>query len=227
MEFILIVEDDEEILELMNHALKRDGYQTATATTGEQALELINSTPPDLILLDLLLPEMSGLDLTKRLKDSPATRDIPIIVVTAKVEENDIVTGLEHGVADYVTKPFSLRVLLARIRANLRRRGPVEVERSREPIKFSGITIWPDRYSALIEGQPLSLTPTEFQILKLLTSRFEKYFTRSQIIDVIKGEECYITDRTVDVHIFSLRKKLGRYGELIETIRGVGYRIRR
>jgi len=224
-EKILVVDDEEDILELLSFNLSREGYQVFTAATGEEALNLSRSTNPDLIVLDLMLPGMDGLEVAKILKTDPALRHIPIVMLTAKGEEADIVTGLELGADDYVTKPFSPRVLLARARAVLRRKTQEPSEET-DVLRVHDLAIHPGRREVLVGGDPVQLTFTEFGILHFLARRPGWVFTRSQIVDAVRGEDYPVTDRSVDVQIVGLRKKLGTAGEYIETVRGVGYRFR-
>jgi two-component system alkaline phosphatase synthesis response regulator PhoP len=223
-ESVLVVEDEPEILELVEYNLRKNGYDTVGATSGEQALRLAHSSPPDLIVLDLMLPGMDGLEVCRTLKSDPATCRIPIVILTARGEEADIVAGLEVGADDYVTKPFSPRVLVARVRAVLRRRAREEQD-EHATISLHGITIIPGRHEVLVKGKAVELTRTEFLILHLLMRRPGWVFTRQQIIEAARGHTS-VTDRAVDVHIVSLRRKLGPAGERVETVRGVGYRFR-
>jgi len=221
---ILAVDDEEDILELLQYNLHREGYRVSRATTGEQALRLARIETPDLIILDLMLPGVNGLEVCRRLKSDPDTRRIPIVMLTARGEEADIVVGLELGADDYITKPFSPRILTARLKTVLRRR---QAERETEDtvIQAGGLALHPDRHEALVDGEPVALTATEFRLLAFLARRPGWVFTRSQIVDAARGENYPVTSRSVDVHIVSLRKKLGRYGHLIDTVRGVGYRF--
>lgn len=222
---ILAVDDEEDILELLTFSLAKEGYRVSGAATGEDALEAVTAQLPDLILLDLMLPGIDGLEVARRLKNDPNSKDIPIIMLTARGEESDIVTGLELGADDYITKPFSPRVLAARVGAVLRRE-------SREPEEGTGvlrrhnIVIHPGRHEVLVQGKPVELTFTEFRILKFLAKRPGWVFTRAQIVDAVRGEDYFVTDRAVDVQIVGLRKKLGTAGRYIETVRGVGYRFK-
>jgi two-component system phosphate regulon response regulator PhoB len=223
-EKILVVDDDEDVLELVRYNLDKDGYKVDTATTGQNTLKKVRSTIPGLVVLDLMLPDIDGLEVCKRLKDDPKTGHIPIIMLTAKGEEADIVTGLELGADDYVTKPFSPKVLVARIRRILQR----AITRGRETatIKIHDLTINPARHEVLVKNKPVELTLTEFNILQTLARRPGLVFTRYQIVDSIHGSDYLVTDRAVDVQIVSLRKKLGACGKYIETVRGIGYRFR-
>ena len=222
---ILVVDDEEDILELVRYNLARDGYRVVCAASGEQALSRAKSEPFDLILLDLMLPGIDGLEVAKRLKSKPETRHIPIIMLTAKGEEADIVTGLELGADDYVTKPFSPRILIARVKAVLRRKVQEEVDDS-SIIQIYELEIDPGKRKVLAKGSHVELTFTEFQVLYLLARRPGWVFTRFKIVDLIRGDDYPVTDRSVDVQIVGLRKKLGPCGKYIETVRGVGYRFR-
>ena len=223
-EKILIVDDEEDVLELVRYNLDKNGYKVETAATGEQALAKARAKPPDLIILDLMLPGIDGLDVCKRLKNDTKTQNIPVIMLTAKGEETDIVTGLELGADDYVTKPFSPKVLVARIRRVLQR--PIARDLEKASVKMHQMAIDPSRRQVLIKNKPVELTFTEFNILYTLAKRPGIVFTRYQIVDSIHGEDYLVTDRAIDVQIVSLRKKLGEYEKYIETVRGVGYRFR-
>ncbi len=222
---VLVIEDDNDIRELITYNLVREGYQVLESSDGEDGLSKAKSKPCDLILLDLMLPGVSGLEICKNLRAAPKTANIPIIMVTAKGEEADIVVGLELGADDYVVKPFSPKVLMSRVRAVLRRQRTSTDATSGAPIKFDNLEIHSGKREVLIDSKPIDLTYTEFQILYFLASRPGWVFTRYQIVDAAKGEGYPVTDRAVDVHIVSLRKKLGACGKYIETIRGVGYRF--
>jgi len=221
---ILIVDDEEDIIELVQLNLTREGYQTLACTTGEKALAIAESKLPDLVILDLMLPGIDGMEVCRRLKAKPDTRQIPILMLTAKGEEADIVAGLELGASDYVTKPFSGKVLVARVRRLLRRQeGETE---DRNIIQVADLTIDPARHEVLVSGKPVPLTLTEFNVLHMLAMRPGVVFTRYQIVDKVHGSDYMATDRAVDVQIVGLRRKLGSCGKLIETVRGVGYRLR-
>lgn len=224
-EKILIIEDDADIRELIKHNLVREGYSVSEAVDGQEGLEAAKSESFDLILLDLLLPRISGLEICKALKKDSSAADIPIIMVTAKGEESDIVIGLELGASDYVVKPFSLKVLIARIKTILQRRGASATPETGQAIKFDNLEIHPGKRKVIVDGKRVDLTFTEFQIIHFLASRAGWVFTRYQIIDAVKGSDYVVTDRSVDVQIVGLRKKLGPYGKYIEAIRGVGYRF--
>ena len=222
---ILVVDDEEDILELVRYNLEKDGYRIETVTTGEDALAAAGRCQPDLVVLDLMLPGVDGLDVCRKLKNEPATAGIPIIMLTAKGEDADIVAGLELGADDYVTKPFSPRVLIARIRAVLRR-GLPEGEGEEVIVKAHDLVIDLQRHEVRLKNHPVEMTPTEFSLLHFLAKRPGLVFTRAQIIDGIKGSDYPVTERSVDVQIVSLRRKLGVAGKYIETVRGIGYRFK-
>jgi two-component system alkaline phosphatase synthesis response regulator PhoP len=224
-EKILVVDDEEDILELLRFNLSREGCQVFCASSGEEALRLVRSEIPDLVVLDLMLPGIDGLEVTRRLKSDPNTKHLPIVMLTAKGEEADIVTGLELGADDYVTKPFSPRILVARVRAVLRRKVKESPEET-SVIRIHDLIIDPRRHEVLVNGEPVVLTFTEFGILNYVARRPGWVFTRFQIVDAVKGEDYPVTDRSVDVQIVGLRKKLGPAGKYIETVRGVGYRFK-
>ena len=224
-EHILVVDDEADIRELVEYNLAKEGYKVAYAATGEEALKKARAGVPDLIILDLMLPGVDGLEVCRLLKSDARTQRIPIVMLTAKGEESDIVAGLELGAADYVTKPFSPRVLVARVRAVLRRGAAKPADES-AAITVGGMAIHPGRHEVLVKGKAVDLTATEFRILRFLARRPGWVFTRYQIVDAARGEDAAVTDRSVDVHIVSLRRKLGPSGSKIETVRGVGYRFK-
>jgi two-component system alkaline phosphatase synthesis response regulator PhoP len=225
-EHILVVDDEEDILELVTYNLNKDGYRVTGVSSGEDALRMTRSEPPALILLDLMLPGIDGLEVCRLLKSDPNHSHIPIVMLTAKGEEADIVTGLELGADDYVTKPFSPRILLARVRAVLRRKDRHSEQKIGVPVQVHDLMIHPGRHEVLIKGKPLELTHTELRLLYFLAQKPGWVFTRNQIIDEVHGEDYAVTDRSVDVFVAGLRKKLGASGKYIETVRGVGYRFK-
>jgi len=224
-ERILVVEDDEDILQLLKYNLAKEGYKVTGAASGEEALKVLKSNVPDLVLLDLMLPGIDGLEVCRLLKREAKTSQVPIIMLTAKGEEADIVTGLELGADDYITKPFSPRVLLARVRTVLRRR-QAEPPAAGATIKIHELVIHPGRHEVLVADHPLDLTATEFRLLHMLAGRPGWVFTRDQIVKGVHGDDYPASDRSVDVQVVSLRKKLGPCGKYLETVRGVGYRFK-
>jgi two-component system phosphate regulon response regulator PhoB len=224
-ERILVVDDEEDLLELVNYNLSKEGYRVRCVATGEEALAEARQTLPDLIVLDVLLPAVDGLEVCRRLKADSRTQHIPVIMLTAKGEESDMVAGLELGADDYVTKPFSPRVLLARVKSILRRKGK-EGPDAEGAIRIHELMIHPGRHEVHLSGQSLDLTYTEFRLLHFLARKPGWAFTRSQIVDAVKGEDYPVTERSVDVQVAGLRKKLGPCGAYVETVRGVGYRFK-
>jgi two-component system, OmpR family, alkaline phosphatase synthesis response regulator PhoP len=222
---ILVVEDEEDILELITYNLSKEGYQVSGVYNGEDALQKIRAYTPHLVILDLMLPGLDGLEVCKLIKGDAKTQSIPIIMLTAKGEEADIVTGLELGADDYIIKPFSPRILIARMRAILRRK-PIESKEGFSPIKIHDFIIHPGRHTLMINDKTIDLTFTEFRVLQFLASRPGWVFTRYQIVEAVRGDNYPVTDRSVDVLIVGLRKKLGKSGKFIETVRGVGYRFK-
>jgi two-component system phosphate regulon response regulator PhoB len=232
---VLVVEDEEDIRELVSYHLLKEGYQVAGVASGEEALATAEAQPPDLILLDLMLPGVDGLTVCQRLRSNPRTEAVPILMLTAKGEESDIVCGLNLGANDYVTKPFSPKVLLARVRAVLRGLPGAQVkdplddgddDEDDEVINIHELTIHTGRHEVLVDGEAVTLSSTEFRVLYFLAGKPGWVFSRQQILDGVHGDNYAITDRAVDVQIVGLRKKLGSAGRYIETVRGVGYRFK-
>lgn len=226
MASILVVEDELDIQELIRYNLDREGYTVYTAPDGESGLRLALQQKPDLIILDIMLPGINGLDVCKKLRRDPQTENTPIIMVTAKGEDSDVVTGLELGANDYVTKPFSPRVLVARIRAALRTT-QIQQNDSQGPGLLTHMDIEMDekRHQVRVQGKDVELSATEYGILNFLLKSPGWVFSRNQIIDAVKGKDYPVTERAVDVQILGLRKKLGVSGDLIQTVRGVGYKL--
>ncbi len=224
-ESILVVDDEDDIRELIEYNLSKAGYRVTCVASGEEAMKAIGVKAPDLVLLDLMLPGMDGLDVCRELKGNPAFRAIHIIMVSARGEEADVVTGLELGADDYLPKPFSPRVLLARVKSVLRR-GKVPAIDPQTVVRFEGLMIDPARREVSLDDVAVELTNTEFKLLHFLMKQPGIVFTRDQIVDGVHGDDYPVTDRSVDVQVVGLRKKLGPYGRLIETVRGVGYRFR-
>ena len=224
-EKILIVEDDDDIAELVRYNLVRDGFRPLAVPSGEEALERLKNYPFDLVLLDLMLPGIDGLDVCREIKGIDNLRSIPVIMLTAKGEESDIVTGLELGADDYIVKPFSPKVVIARIRSVLRRRISEKLVGA-EPLVFGELSIHPGKRDVLVRNERIVLTNLEFMVLHFLARRPEWVYTRYQIVEGVRGSNYPVTDRSVDVLIVGLRKKLGTAGDYIETVRGAGYRFK-
>ena len=221
---ILVVDDEEDIVELVQFNLAKEGYQVTCALCGEDALKQLRTELADLVILDLMLPGIDGLEVAHRIKGDSKTSHIPIIMLTAKGEEADIVTGLERGADDYVVKPFSPRVLVARVKTVLRRKSDSDLDEP-EVIHIGELFIHSGRREVLVAEDPVQLTYTEFQLLYYLARRPGWVATRTQIVDAVRGSGYPVTDRSVDVQVVGLRKKLGSYGKYIQTVRGVGYRF--
>ncbi len=222
---ILVIEDDPDLRELVEYNLRRDGYRVTVVETGEEGVRIAEREVPDLVVLDVMLPGINGFEVCKKLKGNSHTRGIQIVMLTARTEESDIVTGLEIGADDYITKPFSPRVLTARIRARLRMEEQTDPP-DREVVEHDEVLIDPRRHVVKVKGKQINLTPTEFKILVLLARNAGVVFSRYEIVDAVQGGEVVVTDRSVDVQIVGLRKKLGACSGLIETVRGFGYRFR-
>lgn len=221
---ILVVEDEEDILELVRFHLQKAGYKVTGVDSGDRALKIFSQVNPDLVLLDLMLPGVGGLEICKTIRLSLGDTTTPVIMLTAKGEESDIIKGLQAGADDYIPKPFSPKVLVARIQAALRRREAGQPG-SDEIVRAGGLAINPGRHEVIAGKEVITLTKSEFQVLHFLARRPGWVFTRYQIVDGVKGEDYIVTDRAVDVTIVGLRRKLGRHASLIETVRGVGYRF--
>ena len=224
-ESILIIEDDEDIQELVRYNLAREGYRVKSVVSAEEGLRVARAEVPDVILLDLMLPGVDGLELCRMLKADQKVRHIPVIMLTAKGEEADVVAGLELGADDYVTKPFSVKILIARMRTVLRRKAQGEPG-DEAVLKAHDLVIHPGRHEVMLKNRKVDLTFTEFRLLHFLARRPGWVFTPQQIVDAVKGEDYPVTDRAVDVQVVGLRRKLGPAGDYIETVRGVGYRFR-
>lgn len=225
---VLVVDDERDLVDLIGYNLKRSGYEVVPAHNGIEALELAGSIKPDLIVLDLMLPGMNGIEVARKLKADPATAAIPIVMLTAKGEETDVVVGLTIGADDYITKPFSMKILLARLTNALRRSEPVDSahEKSDALMKAGPLTIDPARHEIDVDGNAIRLTLTEFKLLAALVSSRGRVLTRNQLMDKAMGSDVFVTDRAIDVHVTAIRKKLGSASWLLHTVRGVGYRLR-
>lgn len=223
---ILIVEDERDIVDLLRYNLQEAGFETDYVRNGADALHRAIEQSPDLILLDLMLPEVDGLIVCRLLKNDPRTKNIPIVMVTAKTEEQDRIAGLELGVDDYITKPFSPKEVVLRVSAVLRRIQVGKQAEETKQIERHGLTIDLDKHQVLTESGPIDLTATEFKLITLFARSPGRVFTRDILMDVIWGQEYYGVDRTIDTHVSRLRRKLGAFGEHIETVHGVGYRFK-
>jgi two-component system phosphate regulon response regulator PhoB len=240
---IVVIEDEDAIRDVVAYNLERAGFAVTTASNGRDGLRLVRDLTPELVLLDLMLPEVDGIEVCRSLRADPATAAIPVIMLTAKDEEGDIVDGLEAGADDYVTKPFSTRELVARVQANLRRAptrvgaagdDPATTDRDRaleqDPdrhrVQSGEVVVDPDRHEVLVEGEPVRFTRTELRLLHVLLRRPGRVYTREQLVERVMGDNAWVTDRTIDVHVRAIRRKLGSHADAIETIRGVGYRGR-
>jgi len=223
---VLIVDDEEDIVEVISYNLEKDGYLISRAYSGEEALEKVRVDNPDLILLDLMLPGIDGLDVCKELKSNLASKHIPIVMLSAKGDEADVVSSLELGATDYITKPFSQRILSAKIKSVLKRGQLAPEIQDDAAVSLHGISLHAGKHEVRVDGALLELTATEFRLLKLLIGKPGWVFTRDQIVDAVRGEDCAVTSRSVDVQLVGLRKKLGSKAEILETVRGVGYRVK-
>jgi two-component system phosphate regulon response regulator PhoB len=219
---IVLVEDERDMASLVAMRLRKEGYQVDVAHDGYEALELLRASPPDLVLLDIMLPGVDGTTIASRLRDDPRTAAVPIIMLTAKSEESDIVVGLKFGADDYVTKPFSLSVLMARIDAVLRRSAAAP-DASKGLVRAGPVAIDPARHTVEVSGEPVSLTLTEFRLLMAVVAARGRVLNRNQLMDQAIGVDVVVTDRTIDVHMTALRKKLGQARSCLRTVRGVGY----
>jgi two-component system phosphate regulon response regulator PhoB len=222
MPAVLVVEDEPSIAELIAVNLRHNGFRTTWSMDSASAQREIDAAVPDLILLDWMLPGESGLVLAKRWRAHPRTKEVPIIMLTARGDEADRVAGLDAGADDYIAKPFSTRELLARVRAVLRRKAPEQVG---EAISIAGLTLDPATYRVAYREQALKLGPTEFKLLQFLMNSAERVHSRAQLLDKVWGDHVYIEERTVDVHVKRLREALGNAGTMVETVRGAGYRL--
>lgn len=222
---VLVVDDQKDLLELLNISLSQEGYQVLAAASGAEAIDILNREKPDLILLDILLGDTSGIKLTTRLKNQQETSAIPIILLTAKDTETDIIVGLSVGADDYITKPFSTKVLLARMEAVLRRSQPTQLEPVREILTAGSVRLFPSGRQVFVESQPVDLTPAEYEILAELIRAGGDIRTREQLIQIINSGDSVENERVVDVHVAAMRKKLGKARALVKTVHGKGYRI--
>ena len=221
---ILVIDDEPELVKLLDYNFTKAGYLVLCAKDGENGLAAARKHSPDAIILDVMMPGLDGWEVCKRLRQDPATSALPLLMLTAKAEEGDRVLGLELGADDYVTKPFGVRELLARVKALLRRSEVASA--SPEVIKTGKIVIDSSRRTVTVNSKPVALTATEFNLLKALAEKEGRVISREDLLSLARGDEVAVMDRTVDVHVAALRKKLGKQGDMIETVRGVGYRMK-
>ncbi|PIE23894.1 MAG: DNA-binding response regulator [Planctomycetota bacterium] len=222
---ILVVEDETDILELIEYNLVREGFLVIPAGDGHEAVQLTREMAPDAVLLDLMLPGIDGIEVCRLLKQDPITRHIPIIMVTAKGEESDIVLGLGVGASDYISKPFGAKELVARVKATLRQGALREERAAGERVQHGDLIVDSGRHEVSLAGVPVQLTPTELRLLHFLASHPGRVFSRERLLNATVGEHSIVVDRNIDVHVRSIRQKLGDYRKVIETVRGVGYRF--
>ncbi len=222
---ILVVDDERDLVEILAFNLRREQYDVVTAFDGEKALETARRETPDLVVLDLMLPGIGGLEVCRRLRADPRTARIPIVMLTAKGEETDAVVGLAQGADDYVRKPFGVKELMARVAAHLRSQARAADDEPPKVIRFADLTIDSDRFVATLKDRELPLTTTEFKLLRHLVARRGRVFARNDLLDAVRGPDAIVTDRTIDVHVAAVRRKLGRYGVHLVTVRGVGYKF--
>ena len=222
---VLVIEDDRSLGDVLVYNLRDAGFQVFIARDGQDGIQQARTKSPQLVILDLMLPIVDGLEVCRRLRSDPATQDVLILMLTAKAEESDQVVGLSLGADDYVTKPFSVKILLERVKALLRRKQSGTGD-AKDVAACQGVTVDRTRHRVLIMDSPLDLTPSEFRLIDALIRQPGRAFSRDELIDAALGEDTVVLERTIDVHIRSLRKKMGQHADLVETVRGVGYRFR-
>jgi DNA-binding response OmpR family regulator len=222
---ILVVDDEKDLVDIVAFNLRREQYDVLTAGDGEKALEVARRETPDLVVLDLMMPGVGGLEVCRRLRSEPRTARTPVIMLTAKGEETDAVIGLAQGADDYVRKPFGVKELMARVAAHLRSQARAAEEEHPRVLRFGEMVVDSDRFVASLAGQDLLLTTTEFKLLRHLVGKKGRVFTRNDLLDAVRGPDAVVTDRTIDVHVASVRRKLGEYGRHLITVRGVGYKF--
>jgi DNA-binding response OmpR family regulator len=225
-ERILVVEDETDLQQVIRYNLRREGYRVSVAATGTEGLDCARHEKPDLILLDLMLPDTDGLEVCRRIRQDPGVGATPIIMVTAKNEETDVVVGLGVGADDYISKPFSVKELIARVRAVLRRGGHEVNDASQRPVRRGALEIDPARHEVALDGEDVRFTATEFRLLHYLASHPGRVYERDTLLRRVLGDDAIRIERNIDVHIRAIRKKLGAHRDMIETVRGVGYKFR-
>jgi DNA-binding response OmpR family regulator len=222
---VLVVDDERDISDIVAFNLRREQYDVVHAGDGESAVEIARRDQPDLILLDLMLPGIGGLEVCRRLRAEPRTASIPIIMLTAKGEETDAIVGLAQGADDYVRKPFGVKELMARVAAQLRAQKRAAEDDLPRVLRFGDLEIDSDRFVASLAGEAIPVTTTEFKLLRHFVARKGRVFSRNDLLDAVRGPDAIVTDRTIDVHVASVRRKLGDYGRYLVTVRGVGYKF--
>jgi DNA-binding response OmpR family regulator len=222
---ILVVDDERDLVDILKFNLQREQYDVVTAADGEKALEVARRDLPDLVILDLMMPGIGGLEVCRRLRADPRTSKVPVIVLTAKGEETDAVIGLAQGADDYVRKPFGVKELMARVAAHLRAQTRAAEDEHPKVLRFGDLEIDSDRFIATLKGAELPFTTTELKLLRHLVSKKGRVFARNDLLDAVRGPDAIVTDRTVDVHVAAVRRKLGEYGDYLVTVRGVGYKF--
>jgi DNA-binding response OmpR family regulator len=222
---VMVVDDERDLVDIVAFNLRREQYDVLTAYDGESALEIARRDPPDLVLLDLMLPGMNGLEVCRRLRQEPRTAGIPIVILTAKGDETDAVIGLAQGADDYVRKPFGVKELMARVSAHLRARQRSAEDDVPRVLRFGTLVVDSDRFVATLSDRELPLTTTEFKLLRHLVAKKGRVFSRNDLLDAVRGPDAIVTDRTIDVHVAAVRRKLEEYGDYLMTVRGVGYKF--
>lgn len=222
---VLVVDDERDLVDILAFNLRREQFDVLTAADGETAVEVARRDQPDLIILDLMLPGIGGLEVCRRLRGEPRTSQIPILMLTAKGEETDAVIGLSQGADDYVRKPFGVKELMARVAAHLRAQRRAAEDDVPRVLRFGDLEIDSDRFVATLRGAEIPLTTTEFKLLRHLVARKGRVFTRNDLLDSVRGPDAVVVDRTIDVHVAAVRRKLGEYGDYLVTVRGVGYKF--
>jgi DNA-binding response OmpR family regulator len=225
-EKIVVIEDEPDILDVLQYQLARERFNVKGVRDGEQGLQVVRAEEPDVVVLDIMLPGMDGIEVCRRLKSDPATQSIPVVMITARGEDSDIVVGLGVGADDYLAKPFSPKVLIARIKAVLRRTARRDRAEEGERVTRDGVVVDARKHEVTVDGKATPFTATEFRLLHFLVTHPGRVFTRDHLMSRVMGEDAVLIQRNVDVHVGSVRKKLGAHRELIETVRGVGYRFR-
>lgn len=222
---VLVVDDERDLVHIVAFNLRREQYDVLTAYDGESAIEIARRDPPDLVILDLMLPGINGLEVCRRLRQEPRTAQTPIVMLTAKGEETDAVIGLSQGADDYIRKPFGVKELMARCAAHLRAKQRAAEDDVPRVLRFGELVIDSDRFVATLHGAELPLTTTEFKLLRHLVAKKGRVFTRNDLLDSVRGPDAIVVDRTIDVHVAAVRRKLGDYGDYLMTVRGVGYKF--